>query len=670
MKAFLAGSRKRKSTEDAPSQAADTAHDDEPTEVKLAMLSSLHPKIDQDTLLDVLLAHDGSVKEASASLRHVRPEPTKSGVIGYQQSLKQYALPADPTLSQTKKLKSKKGSTLHLFDPVDVSEHTPCTIIHNFLPPDVANDLLKELLAESETFERITFKLFDNVVSSPHTSSFYVDSYEEIMSQKSEFYYNGAQLTDVRRITPQLSKVKPIVQETVNKEIQHRIKTRYPGGKKLKYQSPHPWVPNSAFVNCYNGAQQSVGYHSDQLTYLGPRAVIGSISLGVAREFRVRRVLPKDAETRTAQDSDAEGQISIHLPHNSLLVMHAEMQEEWKHCIVPALSIDPHPIAGNRRINITYRDYRAQMHPSQTPRCACKIPCVLRVVQRKQPQPNSLNLDYPVDTATAPRKMAEKLTFSAEQAALLEPHLPPTRSTQGSGIYVTLTYASSLDSSLSLAPGVRTRLSGPESKAMTHYLRARHDAILIGVSTLLADDPALNCRIAGAEHTQPRPIIIDPHLRWTPLATDKVLETQRRGAGLAPFVITAESNSIPEAASLLLEQHGGKYIPLKAGPPGPDGRLRFDWHEIIARLADHGRISSVMVEGGGKIINSLLDPAYHNLINSVIVTIAPTWLGQGGVVVSPARVHDQSGSPAAAARLHDVSWHPFGEDIVLCGKLQ
>ncbi|OAQ97973.1 hypothetical protein LLEC1_00512 [Akanthomyces lecanii] len=383
MKAFLAGSRKRKSGEEA---SRHDTNDDEPTEVKLALLSSLHPQVEQDTLMDVLLAHDGSVQEASASLRHVRPEPTRSGVIGYQQSLKQYALPsADPASpTQTKKLKSKKGSTLHLFDPQDVAEQTPCSIIHNFLPADVANDLLKELLAESETFERITFKLFDNVVSSPHTSSFYVDSYEKLMSQKSEYYYNGAQLTDVRRITPQLSKVKPIVQEIVNQEIQHRIKTRYPGGKKLKYQSPHPWVPNSAFVNCYNGAQQSVGYHSDQLTYLGPRAVIGSVSLGVAREFRVRRVLPKDAETRTAQDADAEGQISIHLPHNSLLVMHAEMQEEWKHCIVPALSIDPHPIAGNRRINITYRDYRARMHPSQTPRCACKIPCILRVVQRKR----------------------------------------------------------------------------------------------------------------------------------------------------------------------------------------------------------------------------------------------------------------------------------------------
>lgn len=185
---------------------------------------------------------------------------------------------------------------------------------------------------------------------------------------------------DVRRITPQLTRVKPIVQEAVNKEVQHRIKTRYPGGKKLKHQSPNPWVPNSAFVNCYNGGQESVGWHSDQLTYLGPRAVIGSISLGVAREFRVRRVLPKDGDS----DADASGQMSIHLPHNSLLVMHAEMQEEWKHCIAPAPSIDPHPVAGVRRINITYRDYRQRMHPRHTPRCGCAVPCVLRVVQRKR----------------------------------------------------------------------------------------------------------------------------------------------------------------------------------------------------------------------------------------------------------------------------------------------
>ncbi|KAI9872055.1 MAG: hypothetical protein M1823_008273, partial [Watsoniomyces obsoletus] len=150
-----------------------------------------------------------------------------------------------------------------------------------------------------------------------------------------------------------MRQVSDLVRVGVNEEITKRIASHYPDGKKLRYQSPHEWQPNAAFVNCYDGAHQSVGYHSDQLSYLGPRAVIGSLSLGVAREFRVRRIVPPDepdANTpRTQTQADVQGQISIHLPHNSLLVMHAEMQEEWKHSIAPAQSIQPHPIAGNKR---------------------------------------------------------------------------------------------------------------------------------------------------------------------------------------------------------------------------------------------------------------------------------------------------------------------------------
>ncbi len=191
--------------------------------------------------------------------------------------------------------------------------------------------------------------------------------------------------------------MKPLVTEAVNEEIQKRIKTRYPGGTKLRFQSPRPWTPNAAFVNCYDGPQQSVGWHSDQLTYLGPRPVIGSLSLGVAREFRVRRVVARDAaeeggadgrpdpeDTAAGAAGDVAGQIAIHLPHNSLLVMHAEMQEQWKHSIAPAQAIDPHPVAGNRRINITYRDYRDEFHPRHTPKCKCAVPSILRVVQRKK----------------------------------------------------------------------------------------------------------------------------------------------------------------------------------------------------------------------------------------------------------------------------------------------
>jgi 2OG-Fe(II) oxygenase superfamily len=105
----------------------------------------------------------------------------------------------------------------------------------------------------------------------------------------------------------------------------------------------------------------------------------------------VRRVAARDDSSGSidgnelkADRADLEGQISIHLPHNSLLVMHAEMQEEWKHSIAPAQVIDPHPIAGNKRINITYRWYRDHLHPKFTPRCKCGVACVLRCVQRKK----------------------------------------------------------------------------------------------------------------------------------------------------------------------------------------------------------------------------------------------------------------------------------------------
>lgn len=194
MKAFLTRP-KRKASPPQP----DKTEPEEPTEVKLALLSSLHPSLEQEDLLDILLAHDGSVSEASASLKVLPRVKKGSRTVGYQQSLKQYASPGSSgsltTSPVKKKLKPKRGSTLHLYDPEDVAEHTPCTIIHNFLPPEDANGLLRELLEEAKSFERATFQLFENVVSSPHTSSFYVESYDEIQRQKTDYFYNGARLT-------------------------------------------------------------------------------------------------------------------------------------------------------------------------------------------------------------------------------------------------------------------------------------------------------------------------------------------------------------------------------------------------------------------------------------------------------------------------------------------
>ncbi|KAI1752599.1 hypothetical protein F4782DRAFT_546546 [Xylaria castorea] len=389
MDAFLRGA-KRKSSDTVQESTRDD--NDDSTEVKLAMLASLFPDMSQELLLDALLANDGSVEQSASSLHDGQTQlkkPHNPTTVGSQTSLRSFA--SKPSViegtgsAKKAKLLSKKGTTLFLFDPLDVAEHTPCTIIHNFLPQEEANELLREMVEESKTFEKVTFKLFDNVVQSPHTSSFYLATEAEVNMQKHEYYYYGGRLAqDVRRITPQLLLVRPKVQAAVNKEIQARIKNHYPNRKKLRYQCPDEWTPNAAFVNCYDGPQESVGYHSDHLTYLGPRAVIGSLSLGVAREFRVRRIVPKDTDNNLIDDPNTQGQISIHLPHNSLLIMHAEMQEEWKHSIASALAIDPHPISANRRINITYRDYKPNFHPRFTVRCECDLPAILKTVQRKK----------------------------------------------------------------------------------------------------------------------------------------------------------------------------------------------------------------------------------------------------------------------------------------------
>lgn len=315
----------------------------------------------------------------------------------------------------------------------------------------------------------------------------------------------------------------------------------------------------------------------------------------------------------------------------------------------------------------------------------------------------------------------EALHFPQSERPFLEPYLPSYQEIKISPIagqskeneqirpFTTLTFATSLDSSLSIAPGVRTVLSGPQSKAMTHYLRSRHDAILIGVGTAIADDPGLNCRIEGsggygkqqiptessgndsikecdsgeaAFRTireqqgmlhQPRPIIIDPRARWMPHETSKIFQLVKEGRGKAPFVVIAKSTDRPPSAQALLEKYGGKYIALEtiSSEHGSEAEYQFDWDVIFKMLATRENIKSLMIEGGGAIINSLLsDQRYSALIDSVIVTIAPTWLGQGGVVVSPQRCHDTHGNPIPASRLRDVKWYPFGEDVVLCGRIK
>ncbi|KAL4807031.1 dihydrofolate reductase-like domain-containing protein [Aspergillus unguis] len=261
----------------------------------------------------------------------------------------------------------------------------------------------------------------------------------------------------------------------------------------------------------------------------------------------------------------------------------------------------------------------------------------------------------------------DALTFPSSETPFLEKYLPVSKPNDLP--FTTLTFATSLDSALAIAPGTRTVLSGPQSKAMTHYLRSHHDAILIGVGTAVYDNPGLNCRIQGVGGYggegltgQPRPIVIDPFARWNVSEESKILQLAREGKGKAPWVIISAGMPDPKEKRELLEKHGGRVIPLDHEVGG------FDWTDVLKFLKKEG-LESVMIEGGGTVINSLLEPRFEHLIDSVIVTIAPTWLGQGGVVVSPEKRYDSTGSQIAASRLRDVKWHPFGEDVVLCGRI-
>ncbi|KAK0117790.1 2,5-diamino-6-(ribosylamino)-4(3H)-pyrimidinone 5'-phosphate reductase [Cadophora gregata] len=263
------------------------------------------------------------------------------------------------------------------------------------------------------------------------------------------------------------------------------------------------------------------------------------------------------------------------------------------------------------------------------------------------------------------------LHFPAASRTFLASYLPSADQAQpGDCLYpfTTVTFATSLDSQLALSPGAQTVLSGPQSKAMTHYLRSQHDAILVGVGTAVADNPGLNCRIEGVGGYgseglvgQPQPIIIDPHARWDFTETSKIFQLAREGKGRAPYIITTLSNP-PVRQAETLEKAGGKFIKL----PLCSGKL--EWRDILRALKVEG-LQSVMIEGGAAVINDLLVPGNSSIVNSVIVTIAPTWLGVGGVVVSPPR-RVEEGRAITSTRLRHVQWYPLGEDVVLCGNFR
>jgi len=264
----------------------------------------------------------------------------------------------------------------------------------------------------------------------------------------------------------------------------------------------------------------------------------------------------------------------------------------------------------------------------------------------------------------------EKLYFPSRFRTPLEQYLPDPHTPQPEGRpFVTLTYACSLDSKIAAAEGVQTILSGPMSKAMTHFLRTRHDAILVGSGTAITDNPGLNSRLSDALDApgltlQPRPVILDRRQRWQQYPNSKVVSLANEGRGKKPWIFVDPYISPFTHKSLpFTHEPNGRYYEHNLL-----GATLFSYHslpDVLTILHEKG-IRSVMIEGGATIINTLLQN-HQDLVDSIIITYAPVYLGQGGVTVCPIKNFPDD---AHAARFQDITWMQLERDAVMCGKLK
>ena len=211
--------------------------------------------------------------------------------------------------------------------------------------------------------------------------------------------------------------------------------------------------------------------------------------------------------------------------------------------------------------------------------------------------------------------------------------------------WVTLSYAQSLDGCIAACPGQPLALSGPQSLILTHRLRAAHDAILVGIGTVLADDPRLTVRLVEGE--DPQPVIVDSRLRF-PIDANLL-----RGHSLPPWIATRDGADQDRQRSL--ETANARVLRLPADPGG--GVYLVALLECLGRLG----INSLMVEGGARIITSFLR---EQLVDLLVLTVSPLLVG-GLHAVDSLGVTD----PVCFPRLSQPRYEWLGDDLILWGEL-
>jgi riboflavin-specific deaminase-like protein len=216
---------------------------------------------------------------------------------------------------------------------------------------------------------------------------------------------------------------------------------------------------------------------------------------------------------------------------------------------------------------------------------------------------------------------------------------------------VTLHYAQSLDGRIGLGRGSeRAILSSDEGFSAAHYARSQHDAVLVGIETVLQDDPRLTAR--GEVEAQPLRVVLDSELRL-PLHAQLLRGDANAGQVV---VVGVGKRALPERRSAL--ESAGAMVTLTSG----DADQRVSLTEALWALAALG-VRRLLVEGGAKVQSSFLKA---RLADRAQVEIAPIWLGS--TATAAACELGVSHLPLAP-RLERIETGRLGENIIVRGDI-
>jgi diaminohydroxyphosphoribosylaminopyrimidine deaminase/5-amino-6-(5-phosphoribosylamino)uracil reductase len=206
--------------------------------------------------------------------------------------------------------------------------------------------------------------------------------------------------------------------------------------------------------------------------------------------------------------------------------------------------------------------------------------------------------------------------------------------------HVILKLAVSSDGKIAAAGGVPVAITGEAAKVRVHLLRAQCNAILVGIGTVLADDPLLTCRLPGMEARSPLRVVLDHALRIPP---DSRLVRSARETPL--WVMASDLAQAPAAMKLGAAGVQVLRVPVAAGAPG------LDLAAILRALSERG-VTRLVVEGGARVASSFVAAG---LVDEAWLLRGPDPIGDDGVAALGALpLTAITGSPQFRARASEM----------------